>query len=153
MARKKQLSPLRVVPHVGRKFKAVKDNLNKPFLQEIRHLTVNSGLLVAKAPFVRVVRGILEEMHANHKFRLSVAALDALQCVGEAYIIGYFEAALQCALHAKRVTVNHKDMRLVKWFHHHLRSKDDAYSRTQNDEVKHGDEENVVLPWKDRRGY
>ncbi|KFY03999.1 hypothetical protein O988_01068 [Pseudogymnoascus sp. VKM F-3808] len=43
-------------------------------------------------------------------------AIQALQEAAEAHLVAFFEAANMCAIHAKRVTIQDKDMKLVKWF-------------------------------------
>jgi histone H3 len=51
------------------------------------------------------------EMKKNIRFQSS--ALLALQEAVEAYLIGLFEDTNLCAIHAKRVTIMEKDMKLA----------------------------------------
>ena len=47
-------------------------------------------------------------------FRWQAAALVALQEAAEAHLVGLFEDANLCAIHAKRVTIMVKDMQLAR---------------------------------------
>ena len=47
------------------------------------------------------------------ELRFQESAMLALQEAAEAYLVGYFEDANLCAIHAKRVTVMPKDMQLA----------------------------------------
>ena len=42
-------------------------------------------------------------------------AIMALQEVSEAYLVGLFEDANLCAIHAKHVTIMTKDIQLARW--------------------------------------
>ena len=79
-------------------------------LREIRKYQNSTNHLIARAPFVRVVREIANEI--KHDFRFQFSALDALQEASEAYLVSLFEDANLCALHAKRVTLMPKDLYL-----------------------------------------
>lgn len=50
----------------------------------------------------------------NGPNRIETAAAIALQEAAEAYLVGTFENANLCAIHAKRVTIMQKDMRLAR---------------------------------------
>ena len=50
----------------------------------------------------------------DHSLRFQSQALHALQEASEAYIVGLFEDTNLCAIHAKRVTVQKKDMDLAR---------------------------------------
>ena len=52
-----------------------------------------------------------EESHAKRGRRQEVLAL---QEASEAYLVGLFEDANLCAIHAKRVTIMPKDMQLAR---------------------------------------
>jgi histone H3 len=81
-------------------------------LREIRRYQKSADLLIRKAPFQRLVREIVQEMKVNVRFQSTT--LLALQEAAEAYLIGLFEDTNLCAMHAKRVTIMPKDMRLAK---------------------------------------
>lgn len=67
---------------------------------------------------IRVVREILQKYG---DFRVQSAALQALQESIEYFIVQMFEDCVLCCIHRKRVTVNDKDLRLVR----NLRGVDD----------------------------
>ena len=50
----------------------------------------------------------------NEDMRIQKSALEALQAAAEAYLITLFEDANLLAIHAKRVTIQAKDMQLAK---------------------------------------
>merc|ERR1711972_4990 len=47
-------------------------------------------------------------------YRFESQALVALQEAAEQYLVGLFEDSNQCALHAKRVTIQTRDLQLVR---------------------------------------
>ncbi|KAA3681071.1 uncharacterized protein DEA37_0005883 [Paragonimus westermani] len=71
--------------------------------------------LHSKLPFARVVRSILYKVLGPRAgdFRIQAVAILALQEATEAFIVCLMEAAQKCAIHAKRVTITPKDIRLV----------------------------------------
>jgi histone H3 len=88
--------------------------------------------LLPKLPFQRLVREIAQSFKPDLRFQSS--AIGALQESSEAFLVGFFEgkyypyiyfvilfktnysiATNLCAIHAKRVTIQGKDMQLVKW--------------------------------------
>jgi histone H3 len=81
-------------------------------LREIRKYQKNTELLMRKAPFQRLVRKIACEIKLD--LRMQSTALLALQEAAEAYLVGLFNDTNECALHAKRVTIMPKDMRLAQ---------------------------------------
>ena len=81
-------------------------------LREIRQFQKSTDLLIRRAPFARLVREVAADIHGDMRFQ-STAVL-ALQEASEAYLVGLFEAANLCAIHAKRVTLMPKDMLLAR---------------------------------------
>ena len=81
-------------------------------LREIRRYQKSTDLLIRKAPFQRLVREIAQDYKTDLRFQ-STAVL-ALQEAAEAYLIGVFEDANLCAIHAKRVTIMPKDLQLAR---------------------------------------
>lgn len=81
-------------------------------LREIRRYQKSTDLLLRKLPFQRLVR----EMAQNFKddLRFQCTAILALQEATEAYLVSLFEDTNLCAIHAKRVTIMPKDMRLAR---------------------------------------
>jgi histone H3 len=53
-------------------------------------------------------------------FRVQAAALEALREGCQNYIVGLMEDANLCAIHAKRVTLQPKDMQLARRLRHEI---------------------------------
>lgn len=86
-------------------------------LKEIRTLQNSFKILIPRLPFHRVVREITQEISDAAGFdviRYQTAALEALQEAAEAYLVGLFEDAYLCTIHAKRVTLFVNDIQLVR---------------------------------------
>lgn len=80
-------------------------------LQEIRKLQDSTNLVIPKAAFSRLVKGIAQSM--NPEIRIGACALQAIQEAAESYMISVFEDTQLCAIHAKRVTAMEQDMKLT----------------------------------------
>ena len=88
---------------------------NKPgtvALREVRRFQRSTKLLLPRASVQRVVRDIAHDL--DHTLRFQNQALFAVQEAAEAYLVGLFEDANLCCLHAKRVTCNDKDLKLAR---------------------------------------
>mmetsp|Transcript_65221 Transcript_65221/g.147112 ORF Transcript_65221/g.147112 Transcript_65221/m.147112 type:complete len:153 (-) Transcript_65221:202-660(-) len=97
-------------------------------VQEIRFYQETTELLMSKVNFQRLVRDICFQIQQDRSssanepaegepspaFRFESQALLALQEAAEAYLVGLFEDANLCAVHAKRVTVMPRDMQLSR---------------------------------------
>lgn len=81
-------------------------------LRDIRRYQNSFNLLIPKLPFSRLVREIALDYKINLRFQTS--AVMALQEASEAYLVGLFEDTNLCAIHAKRVTIMPKDIRLAR---------------------------------------
>jgi histone H3 len=81
-------------------------------LREIRKYQKGTDLLIRKLPFQRLVREVAQSFGADLRFQSS--AVLALQEAAEAYLVGLFEDTNLCAIHAKRVTIMPKDMKLAR---------------------------------------
>ena len=81
-------------------------------LREIRRYQKSTDLLIRKAPFQRLVREIASEF-SNQELRFQSTSVLALQEASEAYLVGLFEDTNLCAIHAKRVTIQPKDIQLA----------------------------------------
>jgi histone H3/H4 len=81
-------------------------------LREIRKYQKSTDLLIRKAPFARLVREIAGEMKSELRFQST--ALLCLQEAAEAHLVGTFEDTNLCAIHAKRVTIMPKDIKLAR---------------------------------------
>nr|XP_009406468.1 PREDICTED: histone H3.3-like isoform X1 [Musa acuminata subsp. malaccensis] len=82
-------------------------------LREIRRLQKSWKLLIPMAPFVRLVREITN-FYSKDVSRWTPEALIAIQEATETYIQGLFEDAYLCTIHAKRVTLQQKDLQLAR---------------------------------------
>lgn len=82
-------------------------------LREIRFWQRNTDLLLRKLPFARVVREI-QTYFFSKEYRWQAEAMLALQEAAESHLVGLFEDANLCTIHAKRVTVMPKDMQLAR---------------------------------------
>jgi len=92
-------------------------------LRQIRKLQRTTDLLIARAPFQRLVKEITMSVSRNtgSDIRYQVNALSALQEASEAFLVGLFEDTNLCALHAHRVTIMPRDIALAR------RIRGDAY--------------------------
>ena len=82
-------------------------------LTEIRRYQKSTDLLIRKAPFIRLVKEILHGKLGRTEIRMQRIAVEALQEAAEYYITNLFDDANLCALHAKRITLQPKDMQLA----------------------------------------
>lgn len=81
-------------------------------LREIRRYQKGTELLIRKLPFQRLVKEVAQQFITDLRFQ-STAVL-ALQEAAEAYLVGLFEDTNMCAIHAKRVTIQPRDMQLAR---------------------------------------
>ena len=80
-------------------------------LREIRKYQKSTDLLIAKAPFIRVFREVMQEYKSD--LRRTAECNPALQEAAEAYLVGLMEDSNYAAIHAKRVTIMPKDIQLA----------------------------------------
>ena len=122
--------------------KEAKGRRNKPgtvVLREVKKYQKSTNMLLPRAPFQRLVRYITQDQ--NDSLRFQSSALHALQEASEAYIVGLFEDTNLCAIHAKRVTVQKKDMDLAR------RIRGDRNYDYRDMQPKSGDEIFIQLPY------
>ncbi|KAH3672949.1 hypothetical protein WICPIJ_009984 [Wickerhamomyces pijperi] len=81
-------------------------------LREIRRFQKSTELLIRKLPFQRLVREIAQDFKTDLRFQSS--AIGALQESVEAYLVSLFEDTNLAAIHAKRVTIQKKDIQLAR---------------------------------------
>ncbi|BGP25844.1 histone H3 [Rhodotorula toruloides] len=81
-------------------------------LREIRRYQKSTELLIRKLPFQRLVREIAQDFKTDLRFQSS--AVMALQEAAEAYLVSLFEDTNLAAIHAKRVTIQPKDIQLAR---------------------------------------
>ncbi|KAK3279408.1 hypothetical protein CYMTET_12708 [Cymbomonas tetramitiformis] len=87
-------------------------------LKEIRKYQKTTELLIRKLPFQRLVREIANDMAAGSWFaqgvRFQSSAVVALQEAAGSYLIHLYEDTNMEAIHAKRVTIQAKDIQLAR---------------------------------------
>ena len=87
-------------------------------LREIRKYQKSTELLMRKLPFQRLVREVANEIAAGTRFpegpRWQSLAVVALQEAAEAYLVHLFEDSNLEAIHAKRVTIQAKDIQIAR---------------------------------------
>lgn len=81
-------------------------------LKQIRQFQKSTDLLIRKLPFQRLVREIAQDFKDDLRFQSH--AILALQEAAEAYLVSLFEDTNLCAIHAKRVTIQPKDIQLAR---------------------------------------
>ena len=72
----------------------------------------STELLIRKLPFQCLVHEILQGF--NMELRVTPAMVMALQEAAEAYLVQLLEDSNSCAIHAKRVTIQPKDIQLAR---------------------------------------
>jgi len=82
-------------------------------LLEIRFYQRNTDQLLPRLPFARLVREVYSCFYRKSK-RFTAEALIALQEAAEYHLVGLFEDANLCVIHAKRVTLLPKDIQLAR---------------------------------------
>ena len=82
-------------------------------LKQIRQYQKSTDLLLRRLPFARVVKEISESL-VSEPLRWQASAVESLQEAAEAYLVGLFDDANLCAIHAKRVTIQPRDIYLAR---------------------------------------
>jgi len=80
-------------------------------LKEIRKYQKSTDLLIPKSPFNKAIRAIAQTFKIDVRFTGN--AVLCIQEAAESYLTGLFDDTNLCAIHAKRVTILPKDMRLA----------------------------------------
>jgi histone H3-like centromeric protein A len=85
-------------------------------LREIRKYQASTDMLIQKLPFSRLVREIAVGLRPSgfDDLRWQSQAIQALQEAAEAFLVHLFEDTNLCAIHAKRVTIQPKDLQLAR---------------------------------------
>ena len=81
-------------------------------LKDIRHFQKSTALLIRKLPFQRLVREIAQDFKTDLRFQS--AAILCIQEAAEAYLVGLLEDSNLCAIHARRVTIMPRDIKLAR---------------------------------------
>ena len=84
-------------------------------LREIRRYQKSTELLICKLPFQHLVRKILQGYGVG--YRVTPAMMMALQEAAEVYLVQLLEDSNLCAIHAKRITIQPKDIQLARRIH------------------------------------
>merc|ERR1712110_1313398 len=103
--------------------KAVFSGVKKPHrfrpgtvaLREIRRYQKSSELLLPNRAFERLVREVAQNYKSDLRFNLN--AVKALQHASEHYLVGLLEDSNLCAIHARRTSVQCKDLQLARRIH------------------------------------
>lgn len=109
-------------------------------LREIKRYQKSIEMLLPKAPFQRLTKECFRDVDPD--IRISAQAQLALQEAAEAYLVGIFEDANLCSIHAKRVTVTKADMDLAR------RIRGDAVRDHRDNVPKTGNEDFLSLPYR-----
>ena len=96
----------------GRQIKPHRYRAGTVALKDIRHYQGSTALLIRKLPFQRVVREIAQDIKTDLRFQS--AAILCLQEATEAYLVGLFDDANLCAIHARQVTIMPRDIQLAR---------------------------------------
>ena len=92
-------------------------------LREIRKYQRSGELLIPKLNFQRLVREIVQDECRNRKIdmkRIQSTALLDLQEASEHYLVQLFQNSQLAAIHGNRVTVEPRDIQLVRYFKDHM---------------------------------
>ena len=81
-------------------------------LRKIWRYQKSTELLICKLPFQRLVHEILQGYGVG--YRVTPAMMMALQEAAKAYLVQLLEDLNLCAIHAKRITIQPKDMQLAR---------------------------------------
>ena len=81
-------------------------------LREIWKYQKSTDLLIRKLPFQCLVHEILQGLGVG--FRVTPAMVMALQEAAEVYLVQLLEDSNLCAIHAKRITIQPKDIQLAR---------------------------------------
>ena len=84
-------------------------------LRAIQRYQKSTELLIRKLPFQCLVREILQGYGVG--YRVTLAMMMALQEAAEAYLVQLLEDSNLCAIHAKCITIQPKDMELARRIH------------------------------------
>ncbi|KAF7684677.1 histone H3 [Astathelohania contejeani] len=115
-ARKKSLSVK--APIIKQAPVARKPRPHQRVVKEIEYFKRTTNCLIARAPFIRMVRGIVYELQKEMgtvPTRFTKSAISALQDSYEEFLVSLCEYAYHCTTHAKRVTLFPSDLKLARF--------------------------------------
>ena len=99
-------------PQIGGIKKPMRYRPGTVALRQIRKYQKTTELLIQKIPFQRLVREVVQGLCRD--LRIQSTALLALQEASEDYLVKLFEDSLIACIHANRVTLQVKDMKLAQ---------------------------------------
>lgn len=85
-------------------------------VREIRKFQKSTDRIIPRAPFTRLVKELAQGV-SKTDYRWQDSSIEALQEATEAFLATFFEDVRLCAQHAQRVTIDRRDIALVKRFH------------------------------------
>eukprot|EP00978_Attheya_sp_CCMP212_P020923 scaffold60530_cov46-Attheya_sp.AAC.1 len=81
----------------------------------------STGLIIPKAAMMRLIRELCQTslgLKRGQDLRWTTPAIEAVHTAAEDYVTEIFESTnLLAAIHVKRVTINHKGMKLARKLH------------------------------------
>ena len=83
-------------------------------LREIRKMQKSTTPCIPFAPFTRFVKEIAHELAPKKQYRFQESAIQAIRESAEKHIITLMEDANLCAIHAKRITIQPRDIMLAR---------------------------------------
>jgi len=83
-------------------------------LRDIRKYQKTYNRLIPRLSFGRLVREITQDFNRGEQMRFQVPAMSALQEATEIFLTQLFTDTQLLSIHAKRVTIQKKDMQLVR---------------------------------------
>jgi len=85
-------------------------------LMEIRRYQKSTNMLIPRLPFSRLVREVAVQVCGSSipDIRFQSTAIQALQEAAEMYLVLLLEDTNLCAIHARRITIMVKDIRLAR---------------------------------------
>ncbi len=108
-------------------------------IREIKRYQRTTDLILPRASFQRFLREVA--LGINGQIRFQATAIMAIQEAVESYLVGLFEDAQLCAIHAKRITLMKKDMDLAR------RIRGESFKDHRDLQPKDGTEQFYSLPY------
>ena len=81
-------------------------------LRQIKKYQKSTDLLIRKLPFQRLVREVVQTMFPTDTYRVTSQCLLALHEAAEDFLVRMFEQVNYIAIHARRVTIQPRDIYL-----------------------------------------
>lgn len=87
--------------------------VSQKIVLEIKRMQSTTNTQIPKLAFARLVREIMQSF-GGVDFKIQGLALSALHEAAEVYLVQFFEDSNQCSAHARRITLQPRDIELVK---------------------------------------